>query len=143
MKQEKQYMNKFEILNKLYLVEKLDDYSRFDVIKGNIQYSFHKHSTGEGINIHLIDGDKILNVYYNYNWFSSRYLFNEEGKKHGFLVDGPWVNIIEKQFVEWEKQLLEHDQSQKLKENLEKNKELAKKEKIVDYFTQKFIKDLV
>ncbi len=97
-------MNKFEILRQIgrYIKENSRSYT-FGHKVNNIYYQYHNHSTGEGINIYLLDGDELTPVYYDYHWYHPHYEFNEKGKKHRYLIDNaPWNQIIENQFKEWE-----------------------------------------
>jgi len=102
-------MNKFEILRELRC--------EFPLKVGLITYDYRRHSTGEHLDIYLRDGSDELHVYYETNWFSSRYLFNERDKKVGYLVDNaPWNQIIQNQFKLWEKEIVDEKQRKILEE---------------------------
>jgi hypothetical protein len=131
-------MNKFEILRSIHLVE---DGTLRDCcfVKDNIKYCFSRHSTAQHINIYLIDGDESLHVYYDTHWFSSRYLFNEEGKKHGYLIDdAPWNSVIEKQFKDWETKIITYKEIQLAKSIEEDFRRKSEEEKRIDKFKEKF-----
>jgi hypothetical protein len=132
-------MNKFEILNNLHLIEEGVDIRRFNLTKNDIKYCFDRHDTGEHINIYLIDGGDSLHVYYKTHWFNSRYLFNEEGKKHGYLIDdAPWNDIIEKQFKDWETKIVAYKEIQLAKAIEEEFKRKSDEERKIDKFKEKF-----
>ena len=134
-------MNKFEIMAKLgqfRLREHTGDYS-LSFVEDNIKIEWHTHSTGEGLRMWLIDGDEFLHVYYDYNWFSERYEFNEVGKKHGYLIDdAPWNIIIEAKFLQFEKEIISEEE-RRAEEKRKSDAEISLAEqKKLDRFKEKF-----
>lgn len=130
--------NKFDILENIIRLN-LREAKGGKFIEDNILFDYNRHSTGRGINIYLLDGDDRLHVYYDYHWFSSIYLFNEEGRKHGFLIDNaPWNKVISEKFeqfvaeIEEKKELL----AQEI-EKIRENRARQDREKL-DKFTKKF-----
>lgn len=134
-------MNKFQImseLRRLRLREHTGYYS-LSFIEDQIAYEWNRHDTGEGLNIYLKDGDDSLHVYYDYNWFSERYEFNELGKKHGYLIDdAPWNAIIEGKFKQFEREIeAEKESRREIWGKIDAEKLRIEKEKL-EKFKQKF-----
>jgi len=74
---------------------------------GDFIFKFHRHSTGQGIEVYLSEGDKLLRIYYDYFWNSSIYEFNENDKKHGYLInDAPWNQALAQKFLELQELVL-------------------------------------
>jgi hypothetical protein len=135
-------MTKFEILSKLHLVR--NNYpnsissSRVKWTE-NFLFDYYRHDTGECLNIYLVDGEKSLHIYYDYHWFNPRYEFNEYGKKHGHLIDdAPWVPVLEAKFAQFEKEILEVEEKQRLAGLKQRQEKEDKDKELVEYFKGKF-----
>jgi hypothetical protein len=132
-------MNYFEILSNLCLIRKVCDAGCFSHGEDCFEFNFSRHSTGQHINVYLVDGDKNLRVYYDTEWFHSCYKFNENGKKHGHLIDNaPWIPVLEAKFAQFEKEILEVEKKRKLVELKQKQEEEDKDRELVEYFKGKF-----
>jgi len=130
-------MTKFEICNKLYRIKDIgSNYFRFT--EDGIEYHFNKHDTGQILHVYLVAEDKKLEVYYDCKWFYSRYNFNNEGKKLGYIVDGPWVARIEHQFQIWEKAIMDNEKRMAERAELEAKAQKEKAEADLEFFKAKF-----
>lgn len=97
---------------------------------GNFTYNYHRHSTGQSVNVYLEHmGRKIL-VFYKTDWFSSAYDFNEKDKIQGFQAPNKSFNlVVEKQFLRWEEEI---EAKKALEIEKKKQEELAAKQKLID-----------
>jgi hypothetical protein len=94
------------------------------------------HSTADTVKISVVLDKEELLVWYKTNWYCTRYEFNENGKKIGFQVEGPWVDYLTQYFERCKQAKAEKLDSRQvdIKEGLDKEKqEYASK---VERFTE-------
>ena len=79
------------------------------------------HSTATHLEIYALITDEKLLVYYKTNWISSKYEFNERNKIIGFQCKGPWVQEINRWFLDV-KVAVEEEKNRRIAAEKAKNK---------------------
>lgn len=132
-------MTKFEIIHKLYTFSlRKSKYYTLTFVEDNIKFQYHKHDTGRHLNIYLVDDVSSLHVYYQTEWFSSGYLFNEEGKTQGYQVQGPWVEKIENKFKQFEGEIAKEEKRRELESEETQRINAEKSKDLINKFVEKF-----
>jgi hypothetical protein len=111
----------------------------FCFTEGPYMFDYHSHSTGCSLTVYMVapDGER-LKIYNLDSWYSSIYEFNNNGKKLGFQIDGPWVAKVGELMKGFEAEIetekarrmeLERERAEKAKQEelgrIEKFKKLA------------------
>ena len=133
-------MNKFDIIDGLDRFS-LRNFRDRELIEDNIKFCYHRHSTGRHLNIYLEDGEDSLHIFYDTEWFSSRYDFNEVGKKHGYLVDGPWIQICENKFDKFWVEIIKEKEKREICEKVRIKEQELKQKELEEKFRKKYAQE--
>ena len=108
MTEQKTPISWFEIIRSLnrYSLRKHKGFYTLGFTEGRHRYSFHRHDTGQSLNIYVVEGDNELQVYERTEWFSSNYYFNGFGR--GWIHRGPWEDAIKNDFIKFEAEVAAH-----------------------------------
>lgn len=109
----------------------------FSFTEGNYKIDLHDHSTGCSLRIDMVspDGDS-LRIYYRDTWYSSRYEFNNEGKKLGFQHNGPWEAQVHQMMLKFDLEIEAEKVKQIELKNLRLQQETQREKDKVDKFAK-------